>query len=62
MSKIKIDQEKCVGCGSCSYIWEENIKMNEENKAEIIDSSLELEEDKIQDLIDSCPVGVIEKE
>ncbi len=36
--------------------------MNEENKAEIIDSSLELEEDKIQDLIDSCPVGVIEKE
>lgn len=62
MSKIKIDKEKCIGCGSCSYIWEENIKMNEENKAEIIDSTLDLEEGKAQDLVDVCPVGAIEKE
>lgn len=62
MSKIKIDKEKCIGCGSCSFAWEENIRMDEENKAEIIDSSLEVDEGKAQDLVDICPVGAIEKE
>jgi len=62
MPKIKIDKEKCIGCGSCTYAWEENIRMNDENKAEVIDPNLEIDDDKVQDLIDVCPVGAIEKE
>lgn len=62
MPKIKIDTDKCIGCGSCTFTWEENIKLNDDNKAEIIDSSLEVDDDKAQDLVGVCPVGAIEKE
>lgn len=62
MSKIKIDKEKCIGCGSCAFSWEENIKLNEDNKAEVIDSNLEIDESNAQNLVDICPVGAIEKE
>ena len=62
MCKININKEKCIGCGSCTFSWEENIKLNDDNKAEIIDSNLEIDDDKAQNLVDICPVGAITKE
>ena len=62
MPKIKIEKEKCIGCGSCMIAWEENIKMDEDNKSELIDSNIEVNEGKAQNLVDICPVGAIEKE
>ncbi len=62
MCKIKIDKEKCIGCGSCMVMWGENIRMDENNKSELIDPNLELTDSDAQNLVDICPVGAIEKE
>jgi len=53
---IKVDQEKCIGCGLCAGNSPENFAINAEGKAEAInneanDSAKEAERD--------CPVGAI---
>ena len=60
---LKIDQDKCLRCGMCTgtamdvfeFDDEGNIKINEENITEEYKESIE-------DAINSCPVGAIEKE
>ncbi len=34
---IKIDEQKCVGCGRCTEICPEIFKLNEKGKAEVIE-------------------------
>jgi len=57
--KIKIDQNKCVGCGRCTEICPETFRLGAEGKAEVIQDS---------DLVcagkasDNCPMGAIEVE
>jgi ferredoxin len=60
--KIEIDQNKCLRCGMCTGIAMDifdfdddgNIHVNEEN---INDDTME----SVEDAINSCPVGAIEK-
>jgi len=66
MKKIKIDQEKCIGCGLCVSIAEKVFRMNEQGKSEMIDppssASGEIsarQGGKIQEAIDACPVSAI---
>ena len=60
---VKVNKEKCLGCGMCvginSDVFEfdddglakaDNDKINEENKNEV------------EEAVNSCPVGAIEKE
>lgn len=66
MKKLKIDKEKCIGCGLCASIAEKVFRLNNEGKAEIIDPPTpeasarqgELGR-KAQEAIDSCPVSAI---
>ncbi len=57
--KVYIDEDECIGCGSCEEICPEVFKLNQETeKAEVI----KLErgpEDLIQEAIDTCPVSCI---
>lgn len=68
MKKIKIDKEKCIGCGLCASIAEEIFKMNDDGKAETIKGSEKVKdpacrqagfEKKTQEAIDNCPVTAI---
>ncbi len=61
MKKIKIDKEKCLGCGLCASIAGKAFKLSKEGKAEVLAVSEE-DEAKIQEAIDSCPVGAIKWE
>ena len=59
---VLIDEDECIGCGTCEEICPEVFKLNTgTEKAEVI-----MEEDGPQDLIeeaiDSCPVSCITKE
>lgn len=58
MKKVKIDKEKCLGCGLCVSIAKKAFKLSDEGKAEVLAVTKE-DEAKVQEAIDSCPVGAI---
>ncbi len=35
---VKVDQDKCIGCGMCAGMCPETFVMNAEGKAEVVDS------------------------
>ncbi len=52
---IKVDQEKCVGCGMCAGLCPEVFAMAETGKAKVIGSN----EDCAKEAANSCPVEAI---
>jgi len=56
---LKIDKEKCIGCGTCVVMCSDCFKLDNEGKAE---SSCEGKcECAIDDVISACPVDAISK-
>lgn len=63
--KILIDQEKCLGCGSCTAICPDLFELGDDNKAHSKESKSEDKKDNInclQEAIDICPVEAIKIE
>lgn len=58
--KIKIDEEKCIGCGSCVAVCPDCFEMTDDNKARLKDEITNTE--CVQEAVDVCPVQVIEIE
>jgi len=59
--KIKIDKQKCLGCGVCINLCPEVFELKN-GKSEIKEKvDLEKNKDCIKESIDSCPVGAIVK-
>lgn len=59
MSKITIDETKCIGCGLCASIAPNSFKIDEnEGKAELINPPGD-DEATIQSAAESCPVQSI---
>jgi ferredoxin len=56
VKKIKIDKEKCVGCGLCMSINSDNFEMTD-NVARVKKNVEKI--DKIKEAIVSCPNGAI---
>jgi ferredoxin len=57
--KVYLDQDECIGCGSCEEICPEVFKLDEDTeKAEVIKPEGGAE-DQIQEAIDTCPVSCI---
>jgi ferredoxin len=57
--KVYIDEEECIGCGSCVELCPEVFRMNEDKeKAEVILPEGGSEE-CIEEAIDTCPVSCI---
>ena len=55
----KVDQEKCIGCGTCAAICPDVFTMSGEGKATIIAGDYAGKEDIINQAKDSCPVQAI---
>lgn len=60
MSKVKVDQDLCIGCGTCVALCSNVFKLNDEGKA-VVKKDADYEGCDIEDMIDSCPVEVISK-
>ncbi len=59
MIKPKIDQEKCIGCGTCAAICPEVFELNSEGKAEVKPADYEAFENRIKEAQEACPVEAI---
>lgn len=61
--KIKVIEEKCIGCGNCENISEELFKIEDDGLAHVIlkDVPTDLEEDAM-DAIAGCPTDAIEED
>lgn len=59
MARIpKVNQETCIGCGTCAVIAEKTFKLGSNGKAQAILPPGD-EEKTIQEAIDACAVGAI---
>ncbi len=55
---LKIDSEKCIGCGTCVALASNTFKMNDDGKAEIINETGD-EAETVKMAADSCPTQAI---
>ena len=55
---VQVDQDKCIGCGTCVAIAGKTFKFNEAGKAEVQNAEGD-EADTIKSAVDSCPVQAI---
>jgi len=58
MKKIVVDQNKCIGCGACSFIAPKIFKLGKNGKSAVINQSLQGTKE-CDEAIASCPVGAI---
>jgi ferredoxin len=54
MSMVKVDKEKCIGCGACEAVCPSGFEMID-GKAKVKDAKASC----VKDAIDSCPVDAI---
>ena len=60
MSKtVYIDEEECVGCGSCEEICPEVFKLNEETEKGVVVKPSGGPEDLIEEAMEACPTECI---
>lgn len=57
--KIAVDQEVCIGCGTCVGIAPEHFKLDNEGKSSVIKQYNVEDNEIIMEVIDSCPVDAI---
>ncbi|OGH91686.1 MAG: hypothetical protein A2479_03550 [Candidatus Magasanikbacteria bacterium RIFOXYC2_FULL_39_8] len=57
--KIKIDPEKCIGCGSCAAIADQTFEMGDDDKVHVIDPPGD-DEATIKSAADCCAMQAIE--
>lgn len=59
--KVRVNQDKCIGCGLCTSLVEAVFTFNDEGKAVAGDVSAN-DEAAVNDAVASCPVEAIEVE
>ncbi|HOZ36972.1 MAG TPA: ferredoxin [bacterium] len=59
MSAIKVDKQKCIGCGSCVAMYPELFKLGSDGKSEVLSSDYESHHHTKEEIIAVCPVNAI---
>lgn len=60
--RLKVNQEKCIGCGACTGLAPEVFDFNDDGLAEtIIDEIPEELQESANEAKENCPVGAIEE-
>lgn len=58
MPRIKVDQNFCIGCGTCVALCPQVYQLNNQGKAEVKEKA-NYSACEIQETVDSCPAGAI---
>lgn len=56
--KVVIDENKCIGCGTCVAVAPKTFKLGTDSKAKAIKPSGD-DKKTIKDAVDSCPVKAL---
>ena len=59
--KVRVDQEKCIGCGLCTSLAEAVFAFNDEGKVSAGEVTSD-DEEAVESAVSSCPVEAIVKE
>ena len=57
--KPKVDNETCIGCGTCESLCPDVFKVNDDGKVDVLDADYEANKDCIDQSIEACPVQAI---
>ena len=57
---LKVNDDLCIGCGTCASISPDYFEMNTSGKSEVKKPYAEEDSSEIEEAKDSCPVGAIE--
>lgn len=57
--KIVVDQDLCIGCGSCESMAPDHFELKDDGKSHVKKQYTEDDEKLIKETIDSCPVDAI---
>lgn len=60
MAKLEIDENLCIGCGTCASECPECFELGDDDKSHVKKDTCE--DCDIQDIVDDCPVGAISYE
>jgi ferredoxin len=61
--KIKVEKEKCIGCGACVSIAQTVFDFDDDNMAKVIVNKVsEDDEQNVIEALENCPTGAIIKE
>lgn len=59
MIKIKIDKNKCIGCGSCVYTMQDTFMFDDYGKAESIKETNNVDLEELETVRKNCPAKAI---
>ena len=59
MPAAKVDQDTCIGCGTCAALCPEVFRLTEDGKSEVHTPVAPATAECARDAYDSCPVGAI---
>ena len=63
METVKVNKEKCLGCGMCVGINSDVFEFGDDGLAKVNKEKITEENKKeVEEAVNSCPVGAIEKE
>ncbi len=57
---VKVNQDKCIGCGTCVAICPEVFELEDDGKARVKNFQSQSPNSKSKEAAESCPVGAIE--
>lgn len=57
--KPKVDNDACIGCGTCESLCPDVFKVTDEGKVDVLDTDYEASKECIDQSIEACPVQVI---
>lgn len=61
--KLKVNKEKCIGCGQCVSICDSVFDFDDDNLAKVVTDTIpEDNKEDCMNALESCPTGAIEEE